>query len=325
MADTSRRSFFTQLLREIVQVKTELEQELRGHFEEALAPPPEPAPRARPVPATFTDEELVALARELGLERRVDEVLRIVRRGLRLTRAAASAGEGARSHLGGVPDLPRELAWPDRDGVPLLFLGQLRLDEVAALEPGLPVPAAGLLSVFWDGREQPTGLESEHADAVRVLHLPDADALEPRPAPADELPELPLELSRELTVPGEWSPFVEPLGLEPEELDAWSALRERVDERQGYREDDPGREMQALHRLLGHADDMWGDPEREAARVAGAEEEEWRLLLQVSADADLRTPWGVDWSGGGKLYVVAPLADLAGGRFDRARAILQAW
>src|SRR5271166_1600428 len=40
------------------------------------------------------------------------------------------------SRLGGLPDLPPDRAWPERDGQLLTFIGQVNLAEV----PRLPVP-----------------------------------------------------------------------------------------------------------------------------------------------------------------------------------------
>jgi hypothetical protein len=69
------------------------------------------------------------------------------------------------SRLGGVPDLPADVAWPARDGGLLTFIGQVNLADVPRLP--VPLPAAGMLYfilgidepasnidhevLFWDG------------------------------------------------------------------------------------------------------------------------------------------------------------------------------
>jgi uncharacterized protein YwqG len=52
------------------------------------------------------------------------------------------------SRIGGLPDLPPKHAWPMRDGEPMLFVAQLRLDELAPYDPESLFPPQGVLSFF---------------------------------------------------------------------------------------------------------------------------------------------------------------------------------
>ena len=63
-------------------------------------------------------------------------------------RLVPSAEEDAspRSRVGGLPDLPDITRWPQWNGVPLAFLAQIDLGELAELNPDAPLPKSGLLS-----------------------------------------------------------------------------------------------------------------------------------------------------------------------------------
>ena len=79
------------------------------------------------------------------------------------------------SRLGGLPDLPAGMAWPERDGQLLTFVGQVNLAEVPRLP--VPVPEKGVLYfflgidepasdiahevLFWDGPGGPLSRSSE--------------------------------------------------------------------------------------------------------------------------------------------------------------------
>jgi uncharacterized protein YwqG len=80
--------------------------------------------------------------------------------------------EVGRSRLGGDPDLPPTLAWPQIQGEPLVFVAQLDLAELARYEAATELPRAGLLSFFY-APIPPDGYELEHP--VAVLHLRDRD------------------------------------------------------------------------------------------------------------------------------------------------------
>ncbi len=82
---------------------------------------------------------------------------------------ALSAGQ---SRLGGDPDLPRQTTWPNRDGVPLYFLGQFRLSELpsfpAADREKLLLPQRGLLWLWYDAAREPWGFKPNDETAWQV-------------------------------------------------------------------------------------------------------------------------------------------------------------
>jgi Domain of unknown function (DUF1963) len=76
----------------------------------------------------------------------------------------------------GAPDLPPEFVWPERDGQPCEFLGQINLAEVAPYDTEKLLPEAGLLSFFL--RED---FGEEYVNSDPVFYFPPDVLLEPRP------------------------------------------------------------------------------------------------------------------------------------------------
>src|SRR5690349_9472929 len=87
------------------------------------------------------------------------------------------------SKLGGLPDLPRDFIWPQWNGTPLDFLLQVNLAEAARHDPSSPLPQSGLLSFFYDLKEQPWGFDPKQLGGFRVCYTPDGVSLEQRAVP----------------------------------------------------------------------------------------------------------------------------------------------
>lgn len=346
-----RRAFFKQLLRGAAQTAAEVGDAFKGAQEPLLQSEPEPDPwqmtwgtglNDRPVEATAatraaTETDLRELAEEVGLGERVDDVLAHARTSLRITRGDYFA----RSHLGGLPDVPEGFEWPTSGDVELAFLAQIRLEEVAAAAPGpLPLPATGALLVFYDLERRPSGLQPGDGAGIRIVHLhADADDLHPAEGDHAALVEMPVAFSPEVTLPAESAGLPESLVLNVEELDRWQRLRERLAERQGVEVEDRAVDWHALHRLLGHPDTTAEGMQLEAQlafngidlntgeryfnpAVSDLERgaEQWRLLVQISADDELALQLGFPV---GRLFVWIREDDLAYGRFGDVWAFVR--
>lgn len=339
MSSHDRRSFFKAFLRDAASAAYEVREALRP--DEPKEPEPleptfelPPPQRALPAKELLSEERLLELCRELGLEARVDDVRRLARTSVRLTRATSPV----RSRIGGVADLPPDFVWPTFDGRELAFVGQLGLDEIAAAGHGdaLPLPAEGLLLFFYDLATLPSGLLPSHRGTVHV-ELVDGASVERDTTRLPALRPLPVQPSFELMVPPAWSFQAEPLELSPDETEPWDELRVRVAEAQGVELEDKSPDWFSLHRLLGYHDELGREPEVECELASSgivaddydeyfahrdersASAREWRLLLQLSTDEDLQTPWDAF----GRLYVFVRDADLRARRFDGAWAILR--
>src|SRR5205807_2417954 len=115
-----------------------------------------------------------ALCNEVGLEHRVEDVRRTARASVRLT-----PGDGSgRSRLGGSPERPAGFDWPAWNGSELAFLGQVDLEQIAALDPELPLPDGGLLLFFYDLAGLPSGLRAADRAACRVVLIDGSAELE---------------------------------------------------------------------------------------------------------------------------------------------------
>ncbi|MCA9614302.1 MAG: DUF1963 domain-containing protein, partial [Myxococcales bacterium] len=102
-----------------------------------------------------------------------ERILALARPCVALRNANARLAAAGRTRLGGQPDLPEGLAWPESPEGPMTFLAQIDLAAVAAPD----LPREGLLSFFFDRSDFHEG-----ADVCRVLHL--HGALAPRDTPA---------------------------------------------------------------------------------------------------------------------------------------------
>jgi len=90
------------------------------------------------------------------------------------------------SRFGGVPDLPPGAAWPERDGVPMEFIAQLRLADAAAPRPDDRLPAEGSLLFFYNSQWGSSDMDPDASCCAVLFHDgPDA-ALVRTPPPRVE-------------------------------------------------------------------------------------------------------------------------------------------
>lgn len=238
------------------------------------------------------------------------------------------------TRLGGLPDLPPGLDWPQAGRQPLAFLAQLRLSEVARQDIDGLLPAQGMIWFFYDLEGFPAGQAPQEKGGFRVLYDPDEGGrLERRRAPK-RAPVLTgaarVRATPEPTLPPEESHEAQVLDLSPDQWDAYYELLSSLEATE-----DVGRDTR--HKLLGYADLLQGDLRLDCQMVAAGLDcredasfrdprvleldqgiVEWQLLLQLDHDERL----GLDL-GGGRLYFLARLPDLRAGRFDRAWAVRQ--
>lgn len=278
--------------------------------------------------------DLLAPYRYRSLERVWSRIFDLATPGLRLRGAPDGR---SRSRVGGVPDLPAGMAWPRRGPDALGFIAQIDLADVARLYPASPLPRAGLLSFFYDARQQPWGYAAEHRGAWRVVHVEASGtypATPPHDLPAEARFEpLVVSLVPEMKLPTLASEAVASLELRDRERLGYSALLGDVEQAQRDGGEPP-------HRLLGHPDPIQGEMEGEVQLVANGIDADgpeaydspeakrllregggWRLLLQVSSDPRTGMVWGDD----GRLYVWMREADVAARRWSDAWLFLQCY
>jgi uncharacterized protein YwqG len=223
---------------------------------------------------------------------------------LRLTLGKASAQPVSR--IGGRPNLPKGIRWPEwNDAQPLSFVAQLDLAALPAVR-GLPLPRKGCMFFFYDADNQPWGYDPKDRGCAQVIYSPEPLAAHPLRAPHRDLDEearfrgFAVTVSLEMTAPGS-DPFAGP-------AHRMGGYADKI-------QDDLG--MQAQYVSHGFNSGHGYDKRHKARLEPGAVD--WRLLLQL--DSEERT--GMHWGDEGRIYFMIHKDDLRRRRFDDVWLILQ--
>ena len=239
------------------------------------------------------------------------------------------SSSSSRSYIGGDPQLPPNVKWPQRSGTPLRFLARLSLTDLQMTLPTPWLPEEGALLFFYDDTHQPWGFSPTDRGGWAVVLVPDASAVtfDRRASLANVLPQAPVKFTPLEVLPSFERPQVAALNLSVAEFDEYSKIAET--KFAGF----------PKHQLLGlpspvQSDTMalecqlasnginCGSPEGyaspEAEQLArGADE--WRLLFQMDSDDAL----GVMWGDAGILYFWVQESAAKAGSFDNVWLILQ--
>lgn len=279
----------------------------------------------------MTPEDLRARLLGAGLESYVDALLDLARPAVRLRSAPARADDlpTGTSKLGGRPDLPQPLQWPEgRKGL-LSFVVQVNLAEINAFAVDGPLPSSGMLSFFYGVRQGAWGFDPEDRGGWSVIYTPPGEPLVRHDTPDGVRSEERFKLcalrpEAETTFAPSESADVEALGL-------------TFDERIAYG-DALGDEDPPVHRLLGHANPIQGDMQLECqlvsyglycgddtgyddprAAILAPGAQDWRLLMQIDSDDHAEMMWG-DL---GRIYYWMRNEDLAAGAWEGTWLVLQ--
>ncbi len=273
---------------------------------------------------------LEAAFRAAGLSRLLKDIDYIAKSAIRLSAAPvdeATLATGA-SKLGGLPDLPPALSWPDWKGLPQSFIGQIRLADVRPYDINHVLPADGMLWFFYDARQETYGDNPADRSGWRVFFRNAADSLQRLPVPA-ALPPTSRFRAASLTFTGDLTLSQFP-DMEIPHFD-WTD-----DEQHKYEmllSDLHARLTQPEHQLLGFPDTIQDDMRLEcqlashgitdsdspaaAALAKGASD--WQLLLQIDSDDRL----GMRWGDNGLIYYWMTSASMQARRFDETWLVLQ--
>lgn len=248
----------------------------------------------------------------------------------------AATDESGFSKIGGLPNLPEDIAWPSWKESSLAFLCQIAMAELPADAPVRLILGEGCLYFFYDQEQSSWGFDPEDAGSWRVIHSKLPPSPDVRAAPED--------LGDDCLYAEKWLRF-QPIAslpdgerLEPHLTAADDAAMERMlddlDEQKhalyggephhqigGYPDvvQNDGMELEcqlASHGLFCGDSSGYEDP-RAADLEAGAAD--WGLLLQLDTDDDT----GMMWGDCGMLYFWIREADLAAGDLDKCWMILQ--
>lgn len=262
------------------------------------------------------------------------DIARLAQPSIRLNARLAASGSlpAGVTHLGGLPDLPVRTTWPEWKGSPMAFVAQVRLEEAAPFDSEKLLPAAGMLSFFYDASQETYGADPDDRGGWQVLYYANVAAnWQPRQPPL----ELPSEarfkpctvtFSNELTLP--YSPVQVQAELK------WS--EGQVEGYESFLKGFPGAQEHASlhHRMFGHPNQLQDDMQLQCALMAngvrsldepGAADlvktkEDWLLLIQVDSDYNA----GMKWATSGLLYYWIERRALANYRFEQSWLVLQA-
>ncbi len=271
-----------------------------NRFDRPRTEPPTPVPSA-PVDAAQLREQMQSMALPTWLLK--------------------PAGGAAFSKLGGKPELPATMDWPDGREHPRCFVAQLDLAEVRAANGPDWLPAEGRLYFFYD-EDATDSLDLVACYASQEPAGPERsapDGYEPDPM----FEERRVGFERLISMPSlDWLGVLNQTGLADADFDE---LIEAPDKPFG---DGP------QHRIGGYASEIqsaqmelecefrsrsvtpnyWQVP---PAVAKGAED--WRLLLQVDSDDEL----AMNWIDTGRLYIFVRERDARKGDFSRTATIIQ--
>lgn len=268
-----------------------------------------------------------------GLERLTKDLDSLARPSIRLTVKPANEARlrvGA-SKLGGLPDLPPGVLWPEWKGLPQSFIAQIRLVDIHPYDAEGLLPASGMLWFFYDARQETFGDDPNDRGGWRVFYI-GGDSLKLRrvPAPAN-LPETSrfqagrIRFASEITLPQQPSLELANFDWSDEEQKKYEVLLSTFP--------NPADHAAMHHRMLGHPDTIQDDMRLQCQLIShgvtdvndpqakrlepGAND--WQLLLQVDSDASLN----MRWADAGMLYYWVRKTDLQGQRFDGSWLVLQ--
>jgi uncharacterized protein YwqG len=277
-------------------------------------------------------QDLHNLLGEAGLSRVAPVLERLLAGSLRLKTRAVDEQQLAlgASKLGGRPDWPSGIPWPQWNGTPLAFIAQLRLDDLRAYPVAQTLPNSGWLYYFYDARQQAFGDKPANRGAWQVLAQPAgaAGALQRQAAPGGLPAEsrfrpCAVDWSVEWTLPQRPPLFAPQLDWTHDEQSKYEDfIFQHFSDRSSPR-----------HRLLGQADEIQDDMHLQCQLLShGLSDEQdpraaslapgamnWQLLLQVDSDAGA----GMEWGNSGMLYYWIEKDALQARRFDNVWMALQ--
>jgi len=273
-----------------------------------------------------------------GLSRVSEDLAEMAQPSIRLkaTRVTEDKITTGSSKLGGTPDLPEGMAWPECNGVPMALLAQVNLKEVALYDLDGQLPQSGILYFFYEVANQAWGFDPKDRGNWKVIYY-DGDLATLRAAtfPKDlneacQFPPCDVAFSNELTLPTWDSEEVSNLRLSEVEADKYIELLEAMHG-----------DNETIFRMFGFADEIQGDMKlecqlasnglyvgdssgyndpRRPALEPGAKD--WRLLLQIDSEEDTL---GMMWGDCGRVYFWIREGDLENRNLDDVWLVLQCY
>ncbi len=243
--------------------------------------------------------------------------------------------EGQFSKIGGLPNLPGAVPWPQWKGNPLAFLCQVDLADLPPEYSFLESPRTGCLYFFYDQGQSTWGFDPKDKGSWQVLYVPEGAGDHPERKPPEGLKEDSVYAEKSVTCslvqtyPDWQDNRVASLGLTDKQSDEYIALCESVfgdgprHHLFGYPSPVQDNDMDLESQLVWHGlycgDQSGYQDERRKELEPGRAD--WTLLLQLDTDDETHIMWG----DGGMLYFWIRKDDLKAGRFEDCWMILQCY
>ena len=257
------------------------------------------------------------LIRQYALARLQDAAIERLLPAIALTATRTDDAEIAigASKFGGAPDVATGFEWPLWNELPLSFVAQINLDEIAAFDIENKLPDSGLLSFFYDLNEDGDWPFGEIGDegGWRVFHF--AESLTRIDVPDEAKDENGIKTATiscrtVWSIPGYpyWAQWEELEKRTPEEKQKWWDLVRKFD-------------LNTRHLMLGNPLQIQPtEPRQEAAAVlARGQSEDWQLLLQMDSDDEINWTWG----DAGAMFYLMHRDDLATREWSKCWLIAQ--
>lgn len=221
------------------------------------------------------------------------------------------------SKIGGHPELPLGVLWPQGEGGPLAFVCQIDLETVQAGDALGGLPNTGRLYLFFD--DALNGM-ANCGKIILSREPPGPEVAPPKNLPKDrQFRERRVDFKPVQSLPSEdWLGESWPEGLNLLSGDTFGDMGDQPDHRLGgfpseIQSSQMALECEYLHRGLTY-DYRTAPPDD--IRIASRE---WRLLIQIDSDDDLRMNW---WDAG-RIYIFARVRDLKRGNVSKVVTITQ--
>lgn len=202
------------------------------------------------------------------------------------------------SRFGGFPDLPLTIEWPVWNDVPLTFLAQFNMADVTEYDIEGVLPSSGMLYVFYEADEQPSGFFPSERGAWRVLYFDgDLDEIQQVSPPSElkiSFAPANLEFSSDETLPTDRGGQLGDIELSDEDAERYLRLKTTIaaspsHQFLGHPEGpDTVLEMPFQCQLASNGVYPYNNDPREAELRDGASD--WRLLLQIDTDTEIAPP-----------------------------------
>jgi uncharacterized protein YwqG len=267
-----------------------------------------------------------------GLTRLTKDIDAVAKASIRLftTPASESTLSVGTSKLGGSPDLPADVTWPEWKGTPQSFIAQIRLDDVHTYDVEGVLPEHGMLWFFYDAQQQTFGANLADKGGWSILFAERPTNLQRTAAPVtlpptSQFQSCAFRFATEITLASQPQLELPHFDWTDEEQKQYETLLSAF----------PTPEDHAAihHRLLGNPDTIQDDMRLECqlasnglttSREPNTDEQvkaamEWHLLFQVDSDEQA----GMLWANTGMLYYWLKSNDLQAHHFDAAWLVLQ--